>query len=238
MLISDNDPKDYNERQTVTDKHPYISGAGNVAQAINHFRNSLPPTISADTLKKLGLAPNNESYLINILRFLGIIDAEGNRTGQATKVLANHSDSDFQAAFAELVKTAYSGLFQLRGDKAWGLDKDGLITYFRSADQTSAIIGQRQAATFQVLARLSGHGDSPEVKEKKPKVNAQSKTPKPKTEKPSSTKAAVSPSKGSSSSGADVALTVRVEVNLPADADQATYDRIFKSIRENLINDG
>ena len=31
-------------------------------------------------------------------------------------------------------------------------------------------------------------------------------------------------------------LTVRVEVNLPADADQETYDKIFQSIRKNLID--
>ncbi len=69
----------------MTDKHPYISGAGNVAQAINHFRNSSPQTINADTLKKLGLASNNESYLINILRFIGIIDEDGNKTEEAAK---------------------------------------------------------------------------------------------------------------------------------------------------------
>lgn len=223
----------------MADKHPYISGAGNVAQAINHFRNSLPPTISADTLKKLGLAPNNESYLISILRFLGIIDAEGNRTDQAAKVLSKHSDKDFQEAFAELVKAAYSDLFQVHGDKAWELDKDGLITYFRSADQTSSIIGQRQAATFQVLAGLSGHGDVPEVKERKPKAKAQAKGTKAKAEKKSTGKEGTVFTPNNPGSGnTDVALTVRVEVNLPADADQATYDRIFKSIRENLINGG
>jgi hypothetical protein len=34
----------------------------------------------------------------------------------------------------------------------------------------------------------------------------------------------------------DVGLTVRIEVNLPASGDQETYDRIFKSIRTNLID--
>lgn len=34
----------------------------------------------------------------------------------------------------------------------------------------------------------------------------------------------------------DFGLTVRVEVNLPPAADQETYDRIFRSIRENLLN--
>jgi len=31
-------------------------------------------------------------------------------------------------------------------------------------------------------------------------------------------------------------LTVRIEVNLPADGDQETYDNIFRSIRKNLID--
>jgi hypothetical protein len=33
-----------------------------------------------------------------------------------------------------------------------------------------------------------------------------------------------------------VGLTVRIEINLPPGGDQATYDAIFKSIRENLLN--
>ena len=43
------------------------------------------------------------------------------------------------------------------------------------------------------------------------------------------------PDQGKSAS-AGMALTVRVEINLPAGGDQETYDRIFKSIRENLLN--
>lgn len=35
----------------------------------------------------------------------------------------------------------------------------------------------------------------------------------------------------------DIGLTVRVEINLPTDGSKETYDNIFKSIKENLIND-
>jgi len=34
----------------------------------------------------------------------------------------------------------------------------------------------------------------------------------------------------------DIGLTVRIEVNLLPAGDQDTYDRIFRSIRENLLN--
>jgi len=46
-------------------KHPYMSGGGALLKAIQHLRRSLPGTIDASVLKKLGLAPKNESYLIS-----------------------------------------------------------------------------------------------------------------------------------------------------------------------------
>ncbi|MDE2180489.1 MAG: hypothetical protein KGJ40_06545 [candidate division NC10 bacterium] len=34
----------------------------------------------------------------------------------------------------------------------------------------------------------------------------------------------------------NVGLTVRIEINLPAQGDQETHDRIFQSIKQNLLN--
>ncbi|WP_242445897.1 hypothetical protein [Sphingopyxis lindanitolerans] len=39
---------------------------------------------------------------------------------------------------------------------------------------------------------------------------------------------------GSSEGRKDMALTVRIEINLPANGSKETYDNIFKSIRANL----
>jgi hypothetical protein len=60
--------------------HPYISGAGNIAEIIRVLRKNFPAIVNSDTVKKLGLAPNNESYVINALQFIGIIDEKGKRT--------------------------------------------------------------------------------------------------------------------------------------------------------------
>ncbi len=38
------------------------------------------------------------------------------------------------------------------------------------------------------------------------------------------------------SGGGNVGLTVRIEINLPANGTQETYDNIFQSIRKNLLN--
>ncbi len=63
----------------MADKHPYVSAPGNLVQVINHFRKSFPAKVNADTLKKLGFAPKNESYVLNVLRHLGLIDDDGNK---------------------------------------------------------------------------------------------------------------------------------------------------------------
>jgi hypothetical protein len=222
-------------------KHPYISGSGPVVQVIEHLRKSFPAALTAETLKKLGIAPNNETYLINILRFLGVIDEGGAKTAAAGKIFSLHGDSDFQEAFAKLVKGAYADLFALHGDSAWGIDRDKLISYFRTADESSALVGRRQATTFQALAGLAGHGEVPPAK-KTGAIAASGKAGKKKAKKdvmPAPNAPPLVPSTGSQTQAArasSLGLTVRIEVNLPADGDQATYDRIFRSLRENLID--
>lgn len=236
----------------MADKHPYMSGGGGITQAISHLRRSFPPEVTAATLKKLGIASNNETYLLNILRFIGVLDEGGKRNSKAATVFNKHDDAEFQAGFSELVAAAYSDLLGLHGEAAWTLPSDKLISYFRNTDHTSAIVGQRQASTFQALAAIAGKSDgAPRVgaaKSRKADPATAKAGAKKAQERPASKQTApVSPaspspipspqpprSEGNGSSG--VALTVRLEINLPAGGDQETYDRIFKSIRENLLN--
>jgi hypothetical protein len=220
----------------VADKHPYTPGGpGGIAAAITQLRKSFPKTVDADTLRKLSIAPKNESYIINILRFIGAIDANGNKTEEAAAVFSK-SDDDFKTGFETMVKRSYSGLFDLQGDESWSLPPNKLISYFRSTDQTSEIVGRNQAQTFQVLAGFAGHGEAAT-----PATPKASKTKVPKPPKPQNDEQVQAPPVAGSSSSqppSNFGLTVRVEVNLPPQADQETYDRIFRSIRENLFPNG
>ncbi|MGP9800926.1 DUF5343 domain-containing protein [Rheinheimera sp. NSM] len=228
----------------MADSHPYISGPGNIAQMILQLRNSFPMSVTSDTVKRLGLASNNESYVINALQFVGVIDSDGKRTNEAADVFSHHKDEEFSSSFKELVSKAYSDLFDLHGEKAWTLDEDSLITFFRRADQTSVTIGKRQAGTFKIFSALSGYGELPTPRGAKPKVNsdAPKKTTKrdvPKKQEPAKSDNSLFLSERSGNKGAnrDFGLSVRIEINLPADGSKETYDNIFKSIRENLLND-
>lgn len=226
----------------MADKHPYMSGAGGIVQTISHLRKSFPAQVTAETLKKLGIASNNETYVLNILRFVGVIDADGKKNAKAGSVFNKHDDTEFQAGFSELVAHAYADLFSLHGDAAWSLPTDKLISYFRNTDHTSAVVGQRQASTFQALAALGGKTDNTArvstTKAKKIDKAVTKVVPKTAAAAPAQkTTAAVSAAATATEpKSSSMALTVRVEINLPAGGDQETYDRIFKSIRENLLN--
>jgi Family of unknown function (DUF5343) len=223
--------------------HPYISGAGNITHMIGFLRKNFPATVTSDTVKKLGLASKNESYVINVLQFLGLIDEQGKRIDAGHAALSKHDDGEFHLAFEGIVKAAYSDLFDLRGDDAWAMNKNQLIGYFRSADKTGEIIGSRQAGVFVALRELAGHVTDQSQSSSNPKAKATSAT-KPKSAvklvKPVAQKAQeqaveqAPPSPNQKPQKGDMALTVRIEINLPAEGTQETYDAIFKSIKANL----
>jgi hypothetical protein len=213
---------------------------------LKQLRKAFPTQVTPKTVEQWGFAPKNETYVIGVLRYLGIVDDDGNKLQDASKIFSIHGDKEFGDAFGALVRARYEGLFEVFGDDSWELDQDRLIAFFRSADESSEAVGKRQARTFQALAGLAGKTDSsiaatPVSKKStstKPKANAGQKA-KPKTK--------VDPApKDSSSSGVDVSqllgdrkvgLTVRIELNLPATTDQKVYDGIFKSIRQHLIDE-
>jgi hypothetical protein len=88
----------------MAEKHPYVHGPGNLVPVIAQFRKSFPSSVSADTLRKLGFAPKNESYVLNVIRFLGLIDQEGNKTETGSNVFKLHDDAAFTEEFRRLSK--------------------------------------------------------------------------------------------------------------------------------------
>jgi len=222
--------------------HPYISGVKNIALMLTQLRKNFPATVTSDTVKRLGLASNNESYVINALTFIGLLDEEGKKTESAGKIFSISKNESFQAEFSKLIKKSYNELFDLYGDGAWDLDTDELLDFFRQADQTSEIIGKRQVNTFKIFAGFSGKGDLPEMS-KKPAPIAKKARPAPKSppnkaaSRPGAVAVKSTPDVNQGKPKNDVAITVRVEVNLPPNGDQKTYDAIFASIRKNLMDD-
>jgi hypothetical protein len=222
--------------------YPYTVTISGLVSTLRQLRSAFPGQLAPDTLKKWGIAPNNETYVLHILRFLGLIDEEGRKVSENAKVFSEHEDDAFAKRFEALVRKAYDGLFEAFGDKAWELERGRLIAFFRAADDTSARVGLQQAATFEALAGVAGHGAPPaEPKTTPARVRkGQSDTPivRKKSITPVSTSEQVTtPTPAAPANPRGPALTVRVEINLPVTEDQEVYDKIFRSIRANLLNE-
>jgi hypothetical protein len=225
--------------------HPYTSGQGALVKAFDQFRKAFPPVVDASTLKRFDIAPANESYVINIFRFLGLIDEDGKKVDGTSDIFFAGEDA-FKAGLEALLTSAYSELFEEHGDTAWTESRNVLATWFRVKDRTSDLIGGRQASTFITLAALAGHGEPL----KSAPASSPSKAKSPSKKQPQA-KRATEPvgirmeqdaqSSKPSTVPAElpterVGLTVRIEVNLPATGTAEVYDAIFASIRKNLID--
>lgn len=215
--------------------YPYHPSTGAIRRIVEQFRSAFPQKVNADTLKKWTIAPKNESVLLNVLRFLKLIDADGNKVPDNAKLFLDNDVAAFANKFGVLVKTASTDLFSHFGDKAWVLPKDKLIGYFRSTDESSDTVGQLQAACFQTLATFAGHSPTAGGATKSSTVRTTLTTGKSKTSKKAVSmdqadgKFTSDPAAGNEKIGGanGVNLTVRIELNLPVSDDQI-------SLRSNI----
>jgi hypothetical protein len=220
-------------------KFPYATTVAGLNTTLEQLRSAFPTPLTADTLKKWGIAQNNESSILQTLRFIRLIDEAGNKNADAAQAFVMHDNVEFGQAFGAIVRKAYDELFKLHGESgAWQLDRDKLITFFRQSDQTSARVGEQQAATFAALAAFAGHsGASAAPTNGSGKRAPTQKRPRAERKETPAPVAPVVMTAPPMVNGHALNVSVRVELNLPVADDQGVYDRIFRSIRENLIND-
>jgi len=221
---------------------PAAQPIGALGTLIAKLRSSFPASLTATTLQQLGIAPKNERYLLNVIRFLGFIDESGGKKEPAVQAFFAGTDAEFQRLFGETLLSSYAGLFELHAADTWSLSKGELVTFFRGVDRSSDLVGSRQADTFIRLAEIAGKREAASSTDQRPsaarptKAISTSSTRRPKSSSSGTPQKNLQPPTTPQPAGlSQVALTVRIEINLPTTADQAVHDSIFRSIRENLM---
>ncbi len=230
--------------------YPYISGQGALIAAFTQLRKGFPSKVDAGYLKRFNIAPANESYVISILRFLDLIDDEGNKVEDNIRFFYG-DENLFKQGLESAMRRGYLQVFNEMGDDALTADRSRLAHWFRASDRTTELVGNRQASTFQTLASLAGHGELPAraTATKRATTSGAAPAKKATVKKVAETSAedndGVSGGDGESDGdkgkakvtrGQDVGLTVRIEVNLPSAGDADTYDAIFASIKKHLMS--
>lgn len=212
---------------------PSISSQSALIQTIEQFRKSFPRTsITAETLQSLELAPKNESFVINILKFLNLVSDDGTATERAKFFYGG--DEEFSKGMEAAVRDAYAELFQLHNEAAWELEEGRLATFFRTRDSATELMGRRKANTFSTLAALANKRSSTTSPAKPPAKTARSKRETQGNSK--SDRQPSAPADYPAKTKHDIDFAIRVEINLPATTEQAVYQAIFKSLREDLLN--
>jgi len=116
-------------------------------------RRRKPTVIDKDFLRINQIAPGNEAKVLVGLRFLGIIDENGNPT-ELIDTLRTLNEDEFRKSLREIVNKAYADLFdKLVLEKASFTD---LVTYFMQVYDMSEAVAEQAAHCFIFFCHESG----------------------------------------------------------------------------------
>lgn len=203
---------------------PYISSPGNISKAFIGIKNAaVPDVVSQDFVKTILKIPGGSGdQMTAFLKKLGFSDTSGKPTELYTK-FRNPTSSGYAAANA--IKKAYAPLYrrneymhELNDAELLGLivEETGQAHDANSVKLTlSAIKALKEFADFSVKLGEQNNNDIPaSVPSIEDYSEPQSK-----------------PDTGNYSFN----LGYTININLPASTDQAVFNAIFKSLKENLL---
>jgi hypothetical protein len=205
---------------------PYITSPGNISKALHGIKSAaVPEVVSQDFVKTILKIPGGSGdQVTSFLKKLGFADSSGKPTDLYTK-FRNPTSSGLAAAKA--MKKAYAPLY-VRHEYMHELNDAELLGLI--VEET----GQAHDAnpvklTFSAIKALKEFADFSAEEGNNPIV-----TELPET---SSTSIRVEAPNRAELGNIGLNLGYTININLPASTDQAVFNAIFKSLKENLLRD-
>lgn len=201
---------------------PYMPSVKNLHAILDAIQNAgAPDAFGLDFLKDLGFTSSNDRSVIKVLKYLGLLDSSG-RPQAAYKEFMDHTIA--KHVLADRLHQAYDDLF-LADKDAHTRTSDKLKGWFKTKTGAGDAVAKKMATTFKSLA---SYADFSKAGKKKPKVEVPApvpeRAPTPSVER-----------KELPAGEAALALTYRIEVNLPDTTNVDTYRAIFRALREELL---
>lgn len=129
-------------------KAPYAPVSA-LREFFSKIRNvGVPPRVDQRFLQKHNIAAGNEWSLLSALKFLGVIDSQGEPTSAYRRLL---STDQFEQTLRNLVELAYAPLFE---DGGGSMSPDELANYFRVTSSPSQ--ARNAARFFLAVSRMAG----------------------------------------------------------------------------------
>ncbi len=205
---------------------PYMSAAGSITKILEKIKEAATPEIfSQDFLKtKLGFNGGNYLTFISWAKKCGLLNADGSPS-QLYKQFRNPSTSE--ASMASAIKTGYTELYS-RNEYCHELDRKafkGLVMEATGESHDSVRV-EKIVSTFFNAKSLANFDSKVNLKAEK-KVDDLKKEDDPKTES----------KEKHSDKKLNLGLNYTINLVLPKTDDPAIYNAIFKSLKDNLLNE-
>ncbi|WP_370272488.1 DUF5343 domain-containing protein [Pseudooceanicola nitratireducens] len=205
---------------------PYITSAGNIEKALARIKSaSVPEKVTQDFVKDtLKIPGGSGDQMTSFLKKIGFADS----SGQPTKLYTSYRNPTSSGqAVAEAIRTAYAPLY--RRDEAMHEKTDSELTGLVIEETGHAEDSAPVKYTVNCIRALIRHAsfEAPEEIDEPSEVSSKvvqtQETPHDR------------PPQASKSFGLNLGYTINI--NLPATTDQAVFNAIFKSIKQNLLSD-
>ena len=147
------------DRSTALPRPPYgvVQAATNFLEAYRKFglaRKHLPLTwqrLASSDPYRMNLSATTAARVVQVLRFLALIDEGGNRTPDFEAMDRSHNDATWRSILAAHVAAAYPAVFALLGTD---LDRERVVAAFRLYDPPYE--RRKMASLFIELCELAG----------------------------------------------------------------------------------
>jgi hypothetical protein len=198
----------------------------------------IPQKVDTKYLKSLGYTSSNDSRILTVLKFIGVLEKGGTPTDLWGKL---RDKSEGPKALATAIQTQYCELFAVHPN-AHEQDAEALRTFFRAHTGVGEQAVNKMVSTFRALCSIADFSAaSPEVAPEQPQQNkAEEAAPVHASAsdggKNSQEAAAKTMSVKSShdSEGSPLTIHINLQLHLPQDTTGDVYDKLFAAMRKHL----
>ncbi|MEV5361113.1 DUF5343 domain-containing protein, partial [Micrococcus luteus] len=216
--------------KVANDEPAYSTTPGRLSPLLKKIRESgIPAKANTSWLKTMGFAGGNDSSMLRVLRYIGLMDA----SSVPTPAWQEYRGNKHKEVLGRAIKTGYQSLYAVYPDAHNQSDED-LEHVFKTSTTSGKQVVDKMLATFKAL-----------VAEADFTADGASGTPTPANQggaaaaAPQATGTSQNATVLSRSPSAPNGLTVNINVQLtlPEGADEQTFEAFFKAMKNHLLTD-
>ena len=204
-------------------KIPYAHNDGNLKKFLTEKlpEANIPQKVNKKYFETLGYTSSNDRPIIGVLKFLGIIDSSGNPT-QVYRDLRDSTKA--KKVLGEQIRKSYTELYSVYPD-AHNRDDEAIANVLRSNSDASKATIAMTVRTFKTLSELADFSNENYEASTSNSIPDDNHTP-------SISKRIDAGLSGDSA----IVLNVNIQLTLPETTNYEIYDKLFESLRKNLLD--